>query len=52
MPRLAAFKLLSGYWPSNPNSAIALPVPDLGQQCMACWWIEDEINMMEGGFGI
>jgi hypothetical protein len=35
MPRLAAFKLLSGYWLSNENSAIALPTPGLGQQFIA-----------------
>ncbi len=36
MPRLAASKLLSGYWPSNINSVIALPAPGLGQQFIAC----------------
>jgi hypothetical protein len=36
MPRLAAFKLLSGYWLSNENNAMDLLAPGLGQQFIAC----------------
>jgi hypothetical protein len=49
MPRLAASKLPSAYWPSNENSALVLPTPVVGRHCMTRWWLEDEINMAEGG---